>query len=142
MEVLVPPVQIPRVANRGINMWISTTCCNTTRVCKELTPAGCLLQILEACCGAAGCTPYKQWQTLANTTTLCMYPGNLCRCLRRSCSCGHSDVPLLCVYPKESLSTADRLLSSRDGRLQAGVLFSTTCGAQEVSMAAWVPSCV
>jgi hypothetical protein len=40
----------------------------------------CLLQILEACCGADGCTPYKQWQTLANTTTLCMYPGNLCRC--------------------------------------------------------------
>jgi hypothetical protein len=35
-------------------------------------------KILEACCGAAGCTPYKQWQTLANTTTLCMYPGNLC----------------------------------------------------------------
>ena len=58
-------------------------------------PPSRLLQILEACCGAAGCTPYKQWQTLANTTTLCMYPGNLCRCLRASAT---ADALVLCPF--------------------------------------------
>ena len=39
------------------------------------------LQILQQCCGTDGCAKLKAWQQAANTTSLCLYPGNLCRCV-------------------------------------------------------------
>jgi len=59
-------------------------CWHGLSICRRAVRV--LPQILERCCGTAGCTKYKEWQTAANTTTLCLYPGNLCRCAEPYCA--------------------------------------------------------